>query len=65
MNTYTIPEFCARHGIALRTYYNHKCRGLAPETIRDGRRDLITEDAATVWRLRNGAAEPDGEQGLR
>jgi hypothetical protein len=62
MSYFTINAFCERHGISRRTFYNQRSRGLAPETIRQGRRDLITEDAATAWRLQTpGAAEPNGK----
>jgi hypothetical protein len=57
----TIDEFCRAHNICRQTYFNLKARGLGPETIRQGRRDLITEDAASVWRLRMGTPLAEGE----
>jgi predicted DNA-binding transcriptional regulator AlpA len=54
---WTIEEFCAAHGICRATYYNLKKAGKAPPVMKvGGRKQLISEEAATEWRAAMTAA---------
>lgn len=53
---YTILEFCAANGgISRGSFYKLDAQGLAPHTIRVGRRRLITREASQAWREMMGA----------
>ena len=48
--TFSIPEFCAAHGISLAFYYLLKKRGLAPDELSLSKRKIISVEAAARWR---------------
>jgi hypothetical protein len=52
----SIPEFCALHGFARRTYYKLKMAGLGPTETRLGKRVLISREAAAKWLREREAA---------
>jgi hypothetical protein len=58
---FTIDKFCESHGFGRRTFFNLRRRGLAPETVLDGRRLMITPEAASEWRLRAGEPLVEGD----
>jgi predicted DNA-binding transcriptional regulator AlpA len=47
---YTIPDFCAAHGLGVTHFYALMKQGLAPRTILIGRRRLVSIEAAAEWR---------------
>jgi len=50
---YTIPEFCARHRITKRRFYELISQGRGPRLMRPGgRRPLISREAAADFRRR-------------
>jgi len=46
---YSIDEFCEMTGISRMTFYRRVEDGLAPATIKFGRRVLISESAYLEW----------------
>lgn len=53
---FTILEFCRAHGnISRGSFYKLARQGLAPNTIRVGRRRLVAREAAEAWRVMMGA----------
>ena len=50
--TFSIAEFCRRHGISRAHFYNLSKNGGAPAVMRVGRRTLISAEAAAAWRIR-------------
>ena len=48
--SFTIVEWCRRHGISIATYYNLKAAGQAPEEAVVRGRRLVTKEAAAKWR---------------
>jgi len=51
-DAYSISDFCQAHDISRPLFYALKAQGQAPETMRLGRRCLITKEAAAQWRAR-------------
>lgn len=51
-DSYTITEFCARHGISRATLYNLWTDGTGPRRMKAGARTLISREAAEEWRRR-------------
>jgi hypothetical protein len=47
---FTVPEFCEAHRISQAKYYQMKKDGWGPAEMSVGRRRLISNEAATVWR---------------
>jgi hypothetical protein len=50
LDAYSIPLFCARHGISERFYFKLKAAGRGPTEMRLGNRVLISREAALRWR---------------
>jgi hypothetical protein len=50
LDAYSIPLFCARHGISERFYFKLKAAGRGPTEMRLGNRVLISREAAAHWR---------------
>jgi predicted DNA-binding transcriptional regulator AlpA len=46
----TIDQFCADHSISRAMFYKLAKVGQAPRTMRVGSRQLVSEEAAAVWR---------------
>ena len=46
---YGLRDFASACGISLRTLYSHLSNGTGPETVRVGKRRLITREAAHAW----------------
>jgi predicted DNA-binding transcriptional regulator AlpA len=46
----SILDFCKEHAISRAHFYNLVKRGLAPRTLRVGRRRLVSDEAAAEWR---------------
>jgi predicted DNA-binding transcriptional regulator AlpA len=49
-DAYTIPEFCARHGLSRSALYNAWRDGKGPTQMRVGDKVLISREAAEEWR---------------
>ncbi|PSO30123.1 hypothetical protein [Bradyrhizobium sp. MOS002] len=47
---YSIPEFCAAHGISEVLYYRLGRAGLGPRIMKVGSRTLISIEACAEWR---------------
>ncbi|QDM33523.1 hypothetical protein FNL55_20910 [Tardiphaga sp. vice352] len=47
---FTIPEFCAQHGISRALLYKLWTDGIGPRTMRAGSRVLISTESAAAWR---------------
>lgn len=47
---YSVPSFCAAHGISESFFYQLKAEGLAPDVLRLGARVFVTHEAAARWR---------------
>jgi hypothetical protein len=56
LDSYSIEEFCRRHGISIPFYYKLRAQGLGPREMEKGARVLITKESAADWR-REGVAE--------
>jgi hypothetical protein len=56
---YSVTAFCIRHTISRDKFYELQSKGLAPDTIRIGNRQLITKEAAARWRKTLERAERD------
>lgn len=55
---WTVDGFCSAHELTRGMFYKLKAQGKAPETIKLGRKTLITEEAASQWlRSLSGNAE--------
>jgi len=54
--TYSIPEFCAAHGISRGYFYEMRKRGIGPKEMRAGGRVMISREAAAAWRRECEAA---------
>lgn len=59
--SFTIAEFCARHGLSRSTYYNLQLRDLGPQTFKIGRLVRITRDAERAWvtKVESGDLDPE------
>ena len=55
LDAYSIPLFCARHGISERFYFKLKAAGRGPAEIQLGNRVLISREAAARWRAEREA----------
>lgn len=49
-DSYSIPEFCARHCISRSAYYVLVGKGMGPKTFNVGNKPLISVEAAERWR---------------
>ncbi len=47
--SFSIPEFCARHGIGLTLYRTLRKEGKGPKEKHVGDRVIITQEAETEW----------------
>jgi predicted DNA-binding transcriptional regulator AlpA len=52
---FSIPEFCAAHGISESFYYKLKTQGLGPDEMQLGARRIISKESAAVWRAQRTA----------
>lgn len=60
----SIADFCKDHAISRAHFYNLEKRGLAPKTLRVGRRRLVSDEAALEWRrMMEVSAFGPGRQG--
>jgi hypothetical protein len=59
---YSIDGFCKDHNIARSFYYELDKKGLAPRTMRLGRRRLVTKEEAARWRERMTEASNPSHQ---
>jgi hypothetical protein len=51
LKAYSIPQFCALHGISIDTYFRMQRQGLGPATMKVLKnRTLISVEAAAAWR---------------
>jgi hypothetical protein len=55
LDTYSIAQFCARHGISERFYFKLKAAGRGPAEMQLGNRVLISREAAARWRAEREA----------
>ncbi len=49
-DSYSISEFCQRHGISRSKFYELQKEGDGPRTFRVGTKPLISVEAAEAWR---------------
>jgi len=49
-DAYDIPTFCRRHKISESFYFKLRLQGLAPRTMKIGKRVLISRESARRWR---------------
>ena len=49
---YTLDEWLAMRRISRSGYYNLKKRGLTPKVVKNGVRNIITDEADQEWRLK-------------
>ena len=47
---YSVPSFCAAHGISESFFYQLKAEGRGPRVLRLGARVFVTHQAAEQWR---------------
>jgi predicted DNA-binding transcriptional regulator AlpA len=59
---YSVPKFCAAHGISEAFYYKLREDGLAPRETRLGKRILISIEAAARWRAERERASAKKRQ---
>jgi predicted DNA-binding transcriptional regulator AlpA len=50
--SYSVFQFTKANNLSRATFYNLAKQGLAPKTMKVGRRTLITAEAAAEWRAR-------------
>ena len=54
MNTtnqaYSVAEFCRQHSISRALFYKLRKEDKAPQTMRVGRRTLVSQESASLWR---------------
>jgi predicted DNA-binding transcriptional regulator AlpA len=50
--SYSVPAFCAAHGLSRAMFYVLLKDGRAPAVMKVGRRTLISAEAAAAWRRR-------------
>ena len=55
-DTYSIAEFCQRHGISQQLYFKERLKGGMPHEFRVGVRVLISKESAAAWRRKREAA---------
>ncbi|MGC2048293.1 MAG: hypothetical protein WA635_06760 [Gallionella sp.] len=46
---YSISDFCKAYGFSRATFYNLQKSGQAPDTLKIGKRPIITIEAADRW----------------
>lgn len=61
--TYSIPEFCAAHGISQPFYFKLRAQGVGPREVRVGKRVLISLESAAEWRRQRETGSLRNEQG--
>jgi hypothetical protein len=49
---FSVSQFCAAHNISRAFYYLLKKRGIAPASMKVGKRELISAESALEWRNR-------------
>jgi excisionase family DNA binding protein len=49
-DSFSIQEFCVRHGISRSAFYKAIDAGQAPRLMRVGSRVMISKEAAEAWR---------------
>lgn len=66
--TFSVDEFCARHGFSRQTFMNWQARGIGPATARCGGRVFVTRESERLWLARCAATPapapampPDGK----
>lgn len=59
---YSVTEFCQENSISRTFFYDLEKRGLAPKSMKIGRRRLISTEAAIEWRRRMEAATVGAEE---
>ena len=59
---YSVPKFCAAHGISESFYYQLRDDGLGPVETRLGSRVLISAESAARWRAEREAASAKKRQ---
>jgi hypothetical protein len=47
---YSIPSFCAAHGISESFFHQLRAEGRGPRVLRLGARVFVTHEAAAAWR---------------
>jgi len=52
----TLPEFCRLARISVRTFHTMTTQGIAPSTVRIGRRRLVRRATADAWLQEREAA---------
>jgi len=65
MGANSIDGFCKEHRISRAHFYNLDKLGLAPKTLRAGRRRLVSDEAAAEWRRLMEASTASGPTGQR
>jgi hypothetical protein len=55
-DVYTIKTFCRRHMISVSFYFKLRQQGLGPQTMKLGKRVLVSKEAANQWRREREAA---------
>ena len=53
---FTVPQFCASHGISRALFYILQRDGRGPRIMKCGRRTLIARESAEAWRRQMEAA---------
>jgi predicted DNA-binding transcriptional regulator AlpA len=56
-DSYSVIEFCQRHGISRSAFYNALKVGEGPRLMRVGNRVMISREAAAEWRRQREATE--------
>jgi len=52
-DSYSVEEFCQRHGFCRATFYKLVKRGEGPRLMQVGQRVMISREAAADWRYEN------------
>jgi excisionase family DNA binding protein len=52
MSAMSVAEFCAAFGISKPTFYRYMRSGVAPATMKLGRRRVISRDAVRNWQTK-------------
>jgi predicted DNA-binding transcriptional regulator AlpA len=50
LDAYSIPQFCAAHGISRAMFYKILNDGTGPRVMKVGSRTMVSREAATRWR---------------
>jgi len=59
---YSVPSFCAAHGISESFFYQLKAEGRGPRVLKLGTRVFVTHEAAARWRRACERATAKGQQ---